>query len=202
MSRSKALRQRKQKLRSQFRRRRDGLDEKAAFQSSARVCRRLANSSHMSSVRRLGGYAALGNEVDVRPFLRDCEARGVDVFLPRVTGPGQMEFCQVHDWNALRIGSFGIEEPTGPAVPTDQIDTFLVPALAFDLQGGRLGFGKGYYDRILPPIGEAIAVGVGHHWQLCEEPLPTEAHDRPMDHVVTDRSWQVVEQNHHEGGNA
>jgi 5-formyltetrahydrofolate cyclo-ligase len=193
MSRTRALRQQKEHLRQRFLARRQGLDEIEARRASAAACRRLSELSALQRSRHIAGYAARGAEVGVRTFLEQAKTQGVQISLPRVTGPGRMEFCMVNDWDELSPGAFGIDEPTGPAVDHSSIQVFLVPGLAFDRRGGRLGFGMGYYDRALPPVGEALAIGVCHHWQLVDQELPTESHDRPMDLIVSDQITHLVD---------
>lgn len=190
MSRFEAVEPQKKKkhLRKVYRDRRDNLSIEEAAAASKSLCRRLAKSTRLADVQSLAGYVALGNEIDVRPYLTDCMERGVEIFLPRVIGPGAMEFCVISDWNDLQPGAFGIDEPVGPAADAASIEAFLVPGLAFDRRGHRLGFGKGFYDRALPSQ-SALIIGVGHHWQLVDEALPIEAHDRGVDAVVTDRQW-------------
>ncbi len=191
MSRSEAAETRKSRLRAHFRSRRNNLDARRAIDASSSVCQRLAARDELQDIDCLAGYMAKGHELDVRPFLDTAIDQGIEVLLPRVIGPGEMEFCPVDDWDELESGTFGIEEPTGPVSPIDDVDIFLVPGLAFDRQGTRLGFGMGYYDRALPPSGRATTVGVGYDWQLVEE-LPSEDHDQPMDAVVTDCRWLRV----------
>jgi 5-formyltetrahydrofolate cyclo-ligase len=84
----------------------------------------------------------------------------------------------------LELGSFQIEEPTGDAV-TDpaEIEVIVVPAVAFDRKGNRLGRGKGFYDRLLSTT-RATTIGVGYDFQVFDE-LPVEEHDIPMDMVIT-----------------
>lgn len=92
----------------------------------------------------------------------------------------------------LISGHHGIREPAEriPLVIWD-VDAFIVPGLLFDKQGGRLGYGAGYYDKILSKARKnAIKIGVCYDWQLTETPLPQEAHDIPMNWIVTDK--QVV----------
>lgn len=199
MNSGEDVQRQKARLRRRLRKRRGELDADEAARASESVCRWLGESAVLDGGHRLAGYCPLENEIDLRPFLARWMETGNDLCLPRVTGPGQMEFCLLRDWGELEQGAFGIDEPTGPAVSTDTIDIFLVPGLAFDRRGSRLGFGKGFYDRALPAPGRAIAIGVGHQWQLRDDPLPSEGHDRPMDHVVTDVQWVVVSPAEREG---
>jgi len=84
-----------------------------------------------------------------------------------------------------RRGCFGIEEPLGEIVPPSQIDLMIVPGVAFDVSGHRLGRGKGFYDRFLAECDTHIySVGVCFPFQLVEN-LPCEPHDQPVDIVIT-----------------
>lgn len=96
-----------------------------------------------------------------------------------------MEFVRVQTREELVTGHFGILEPLGATWP-GEIDTVLVPGLAFDLAGNRLGFGAGYYDRFLDESRPLQVIGVGFDWQVVSQ-LPAEPHDIAMDWVVTDR---------------
>lgn len=182
------VRVKKEKIRRRLRARRDQVEQGEAEAASVAICDHLSRRWSAPRVSHLAGYAALGREIDVRLYLERSLKAGVSIYLPRVTGPGQMEFCEVRDFDELEPGAFGIDEPRGPSVDSEMIEIFLVPGLAFDTKGGRLGFGKGFYDRALPPSGEAKLVGVCYQWQLVEE-VPVETHDRSMDAVVTEDGW-------------
>lgn len=105
-------------------------------------------------------------------------------WLPRVVGPAALAWGRVDGWASLQPGRFGIPEPMdAPETALPDVDVVLVPGLAFDRQGGRLGWGRGYYDRALGQSG-------AHRVGLCLAPglvdsVPTESHDVPMDAVVT-----------------
>ncbi len=178
----------KKRLRSKLRHQRESLSDEEVRAASKVVCQRLDESARLAGAHRIAGYVAVRKEVDIRAYLTNCMDQQLEVCLPRVVGPGTMEFCAIQGWDELQPGAFGIDEPVGEAVPVESIDVFLVPGLAFDRRGHRLGFGKGFYDRALPQT-EAWIVGVAHHWQLVEKQLPTEDHDRAVDSVVTDREW-------------
>ena len=100
---------------------------------------------------------------------------GDDLELRIYTGPENMSICSV----------YGIEEPTGEAF-TDYaaIDFIVVPGVAFDAKGNRLGRGKGYYDRLLPRIPSAYKAGICFPFQLVEE-VPAESFDVRMDIIIT-----------------
>ncbi len=107
-------------------------------------------------------------------------------WLPKVAGPSALAWCALTDWNSLRPGRFGILEPAGEgeAALPPQVEVVLVPGLAFDARGGRLGWGRGYYDRALAQAPGARRVGVCLEAGLVES-VPMQAHDLPMHVVVT-----------------
>ena len=172
----------KVRLRTQFKRKRERhLDE--AAQLSAGLCHILESLEH----HVVAVYSALSGEADLSSIVDTWLAEGRIVLYPRVIGKGTMGFVRVRSRSELSPAAFGILEPTGE-VWTGSVDAVLVPGLAFDLLGNRLGFGGGYYDRFLQPPRPSRVIGVGFDWQMVRR-LPAEPHDVLMDAVVTDRRW-------------
>ena len=102
---------------------------------------------------------------------------------PRVKG-SQLEFLEP---KSFVKSSWGIDEPSSdsPLVPIHQIDIVLIPGIAFDRKGQRLGTGFGFYDKTLASFG-GVKIGLAYSIQISNEDLPTEPHDLPMDYVVTE----------------
>jgi len=101
-----------------------------------------------------------------------------------------MVFRQVEGLESLSEGRFGIREPcaTGCDHQADEADLIVVPGVAFDLSGHRIGYGKGFYDRFLQHPGrKAHLVGLCHDFQLIDGPIPAEGHDIRMELIVTDQ---------------
>ena len=130
-------------------------------------------------------YYPLHDEVDVRALLHvSCEG-GKRVLLPVVKGE-ELELRLYEGESSLREGAFGIMEPTGPLfAPEDygEIEFAIIPGMAFDRAGHRLGRGKGYYDRLLPKLRAARLVGVCFPFQFLDE-VPAEPHDIAVAAVV------------------
>lgn len=137
---------------------------------------------------RVVAYVALGDEVSIAAIAAAVLAGGRGLLLPRVAGD-HLEFAAVRDLTDLRIGRFGIAEPA-PDLSCERLastDFVLVPGIAFDANGGRLGRGAGFYDRSLPRgAGAPLAFGVGFACQLVDA-VPMGPHDRCLDGVVTER---------------
>jgi 5-formyltetrahydrofolate cyclo-ligase len=176
----------KQPLRREAMLRRDELADREG--RSAAICERVVALAAYAAARAVHCYLPMRSEVDVRPLLADALARGKRVVVPVVV-PKADELS--HAWlasldaEALAPGSFGTFNPREmrAAAPGDW-DITIVPLLAFDRRGYRLGYGKGYYDRLLASI-RAPAVGVAFAAQEVAA-LPVEPHDVALDWIVTE----------------
>ncbi|MGE5190679.1 MAG: 5-formyltetrahydrofolate cyclo-ligase [Gemmatimonadota bacterium] len=139
--------------------------------------------------RRVALYAAMRGEVGTDLIRSRCLAAGVHLYYPRVMDDGELSFFRHREGDGWVPGRFGIREPR--AVSGDEgvragFDVVVVPGLAFDARGRRLGQGYGCYDRFLAALdGSAVTVGLAFSWQLVPE-VPVEAWDVPVDAVVTE----------------
>ncbi|MDD2509814.1 MAG: 5-formyltetrahydrofolate cyclo-ligase [Syntrophomonas sp.] len=153
---------------------------------------RLEELEPLRQAKSIMGFAAVKNEVDLRPFLKQQRGQGKRIFLPRVESAGEMAAVEFQGWEQCASGPFGIREPLGKAVPAAEIDVVLVPGLVFDARGYRLGYGKGYYDRFLAGIGERVfKCGVCYEFQLVDDSFP-DSLDVPVHWIVTEKSELVV----------
>ncbi|MDE5710183.1 MAG: 5-formyltetrahydrofolate cyclo-ligase [Bacteroides sp.] len=128
-------------------------------------------------------YHSLKDEVNTHAFIRKW-SREKRILLPVVVGD-DLELRLYTGAEDLAIGAYSIEEPTGARF-TDYaaIDLVIVPGVAFDRNGNRLGRGKGYYDRLLPRIPSAYKIGICFPFQVVEE-VPAEPFDIRMDEIIT-----------------
>ena len=139
-------------------------------------------------------YAPIQQEIDTTLLFASARAAGKHVLYPQVSD-GQLWFRPVTDLQQLVSGAYGIPEPglSGSAVPLEKADLVVVPGVAFDQQGHRIGFGKGYYDRCLRQRGRhTTLVGICHDFQLVER-VPVEGHDISMQYIVTERRLITTE---------
>ncbi|WP_370323689.1 5-formyltetrahydrofolate cyclo-ligase [Euzebya sp.] len=139
----------------------------------------------LSGVGSVGLYAALPAEVDLDPLVAPLRAGGVVVAYPRVTGDRAMAFHAV-DAPPAAPGPWGVREPAAGARTVERLDLVVVPGLAYDRDGGRLGHGAGFYDRWLAEH-RPLAVGVCPE-ALLVDAVPVEAHDVRVDAVVTEHA--------------
>ena len=128
-------------------------------------------------------YHSLPDELSTVEFIDKWNNRK-QFYLPRVNGLN-LEILP-YAKSRLHLGAFNIEEPDGDDTTSiDQIDMVVVPAVAYDRRGNRVGRGKGYYDRLLNDT-RAIKVGVAYDFQLVDE-IDAETHDVAVDYVITER---------------
>lgn len=136
-------------------------------------------------------YAPRADEPDIWPMAGEALGNGKSVALPRHdAGIGGYIAAQIrHIEHDIRIGRFGIREPDdGCAVMAlNRLDLILVPGVAFDLQGRRLGRGKGFYDQLLANV-RGLICGVAFDEQVVAE-LPVEPHDVHLDCILTPTRW-------------
>ena len=129
-------------------------------------------------------YHSLPDELSTIKFLRKWHDKK-RFFLPRVNGVN-LDILPYEE-TRLELGSFHIEEPTGNDVAdVEDIELMIIPAVAFDRKGNRLGRGKGFYDRLLA-TSRATKIGVGYEFQLLDS-IPSEPHDVAMDMVITQKT--------------
>ena len=153
--------------------------------AAADVCRRLFDSGILDGAAEVNVYRSFGAELGTDDILAELFARGVRVSVPATVGQ-EMIAVRVEADTAYAEGAFGTAEPREKiAVDKQSLDVVLVPGLAFDREGFRVGYGKGCYDRFLAAT-KALRVGLGYDFQVLGE-VPREAHDLPLDCIVTDK---------------
>ena len=157
---------------------------------SARIRDRLLSLDRFREAKSVMLYLPARGEVDTWPLLDHFWEQRAEILLPRCreNAPGIMEACAVASREDLGPGCFGLIEPqAGRArkVQTPEPEVILVPALAFDRQGFRLGFGGGYYDRFLPALScSPLLIGPAYAFQIVDS-IPVEPWDRPVEMIAT-----------------
>jgi len=158
---------------------------------SAQACTLLQRQKLWQEARAVLFYAPLSGELDVWPLVVKALEAGKTVALPQfvATTDGYVA-CQVRDPDGdLASGQFGIREPARHCarMPLNQLDLVLVPGVAFDLHGRRLGRGKGYFDRLLTAV-RGTTCGVAFDEQIVSK-VPVEPHDQHVNCILTPTRW-------------
>jgi len=149
-----------------------------------------------SAVDAVSGYWPIRGELDPRPLMASLTDHGHPLFLPVVLGDGQpLQFRGWRDGEALQTSSFGTKEPMADA-PEGAPDIVIVPLLAFDEGGYRLGYGKGFFDMTLAELRRrgpnVLSVGFAYEAQRSDD-LPRDDWDEPLDWIVTERKVRRIQ---------
>ncbi|RNC67506.1 MAG: 5-formyltetrahydrofolate cyclo-ligase [Desulfuromonadales bacterium] len=177
----------KKRLRQLMLAQRRALGADAVRAASQRVQDSFLASSEFSLSRVIALYAPIHGEVGTSSVMNTALAHGKVVLFPAVCGQ-ELRFIKVPDVSMLRTGCFGILEPcvTGEVVSPDEADVIIIPGVAFDLCGRRIGYGKGYYDRALHHLeGTGRLIGFCYDFQVVDE-IAGEPHDVALDLIFTD----------------
>ena len=132
-------------------------------------------------------YASTPDELQLTELFAACFADKKILAIPFIVGKGEMRAVEVPSFDALEVGAFNIQTVKAAFrkfIEPAQIDCVIVPGAAFDLNGGRLGLGGGYYDRFLPLAVNAKKIALAYDFQLVDN-LPLEEHDVKLDAILT-----------------
>jgi 5-formyltetrahydrofolate cyclo-ligase len=190
MEASEHYRSEKRRLRRKSASWRPNAEQQEAF--SRRIGDRILALSAFAAARVVMTYLDFRNEVCTRPLLPELWTQGKTVIVPYCTGE-DLGLFPLENLGELAPGAWGILEPrpelrgtAGKRAKPELIDLALIPGAAFDRCGGRLGRGKGFYDRFLPRLRpDALKIGLAFECQLLES-IPMTVHDVCMDFVITE----------------
>jgi 5-formyltetrahydrofolate cyclo-ligase len=180
------LKRQKRALRREARARRDGLSPTERARMSDEVARKVLALPAVVDARTVMAFSSFGSEVDTGPIIERLERDGRRVALPLTEGRIIVAVAY-RSGDQVKPSSFGALEPAGgEKVAPEQIDVVVVPGLAFDRSGHRVGYGRGFYDRFLGALRpDALTVGICFSVQLVDE-VPHGRGDRAVDLVVTE----------------
>lgn len=203
----------KEQIRVYQKKQRDSLSQEDRAMRNKMIRRRLQDSAKYHECRRLFAFVSFRSEVDTHDIIRQALEDGKEVFVPRVEDGG-MEFYRIYDLDGLVTSSFGVPEPVSSGnqrfreeinkpdrheteISDQQIvlqsnkqsncnNLMLMPGLAFDRTGNRIGYGAGYYDRylLLHPTTDFYKIALAYEFQIMTE-LPTEEYDIRVDEIIS-----------------
>lgn len=154
-----------------------------AMAAAKAVANEIESLQEFVQARSILLFHSLPDEIPIALMIRRW-ASLKSLYLPRVEGE-ELNIVAYNQSEPLEKGAFGIFEPQGIAINDYSIiDLAIIPGLAFDTQGNRLGRGRGYYDRLLPLIDQAYTVGIGYSFQLFEELMAVDEWDAKLSAVI------------------
>lgn len=145
---------------------------------SHKICEKIRALEEFKNAQNVMIFYPLKDEIDLLELLDE----GKNFFLPRMTGLN-LNVCPYKKGDKLEVKQFGVKEPKTNPVAPKLIDLIIVPALMIDSKNYRLGYGKGFYDRLITKTNAKTVVGLPKELFIAE--LPTEAHDKAVDIVIT-----------------
>jgi len=147
------------------------------------ICDQLWQLVEETGASRVHTYLPMGDEVDIFPFIGAMLEKGLTVVAPKSLKGRRMENLVLQSLSELEAGIFGTSHPASGLVYDGSYDLFIVPGLAFDRQGNRIGYGAGYYDAFLGSQPSGQKLGICYPFQVLDE-LPAEGHDVRLDGVL------------------
>lgn len=174
-------------IRDEMKAKRRNMNKNEVAEKSRKAAQLFLNSGIYKSAKIIMLYMPLGNETDTGEIIRRAFADGKTLVLP-VTDEqsGRITPYVLEQDTLLEKGGFSVVEPrNSEPIEKSEIDAVLVPGIAFDKKGARLGFGRGCYDMFLEKM-KAVKLGYCYSFQLLDE-IPSDSHDIRMDYIITEK---------------
>ena len=192
----------KKQLRKEMRLLRDGIPPEEHKRKSRQIIQRILSSEEWKTATECLLFSSIRSEIDTKELIQKAFIQGKNVYLPKVTGE-IMEFYSVQEEEELKEGTWGIWEPVGAPERkwkggSLENTLMVMPGLAFDRTGGRLGYGGGFYDRFLERVEGTLGkqlckMGICFQCQLLENDcIPREPQDYSPNLVVTEEEIYII----------
>jgi 5-formyltetrahydrofolate cyclo-ligase len=181
----------KQELKDNIFRKRNSLTKTEAEQKSIRIKENLLSLDEFKRSENIMFYISFNNEVDTQNFIKELlRNKGKNIIVPFVVkGESILQLSEIKNFDDLEPKTFGILEPKENKIlkfNPDNLDLIIVPGIAFDRNGNRIGYGHGYYDRFFKNLKKNVKkIGLAYDFQLVDKIIPHEF-DIPMDLIITE----------------
>lgn len=155
---------------------------------SLQICKQIEEMPFYKKAKRTAFYFAKDKEASLEYLIGKAILEGKKVFLPKTWLKDKtLTFHQIFSFSDLKPGPFGLMEPPSenPELKPEKFEIIFVPGVAFDFKKGRIGYGGGFYDRILKNT-KALKIGIAFSFQIFEK-LPLEEHDQKVDMIITEK---------------
>ena len=180
----------KSEIRKNILYKRNSLSEYEIINNSKIISDRFISTKEYKNSKSIGAYYPTGSEVKTFDIIKHSIERKKEVGLPRVINSTKIEFFKIMEDSFEKIkftkGKYGIFENSTSNINMEKMDLLIIPGLVFDLQGNRLGYGKGYYDRFLSLRKVKYIIALAYETQVVNE-IPNNEHDIPVDVIITEK---------------
>ena len=177
-------------IRKELLRRRDAIPPEVRRAKDRLILERLLSLEEFKNAGTVFFYASFRTEFDTTELIKISLAAGKRAVLPKVDREKQeLVLYEIKDFSELGPGYMGIPEPTSPETPVsiNDIDLVIIPGAGFDPMGNRIGYGGGYYDRLLSGMQKHVPVIAPAYEEQIIDSIPSEPHDIRVKVIVTDR---------------
>jgi len=185
-------------LRKKYLNSRKKLAKKFVQENSSKIIQKLLSLDQLREARVIAAYLPINNEVGTKAIINRLSSRKIKILLPcYLKDQHRYVFGEFLGWQDLEEGPYGILQPSPPVrlrspkddegsvIDSSKVEVAIIPGVAFDRRGVRLGYGKGVYDRLLSKS-NALKIGLAYDFQVVDE-IEKEEHDLLMDLIVTDK---------------
>lgn len=173
----------KRAVRQQMKTRREALPSAAKADYDQWICQRLWDRIEKHRLDTIHVYLPMGSEINIYPLLAKLLGKGLTLVAPRALPKGRFQNLVLQGLGQVEKGIFGTTYPSGEKEYLGVYDLIIVPGLAFDQQGFRVGYGGGYYDNFMVHHPDARKTGIAYPFQMMGR-VPRESHDIALDEVL------------------
>lgn len=187
----------KKELRKEILRKRDNLESSVKEKMDMAIQEKFFSSEYYKNAEKIFIYISYGSEIDTKSMINRALSEGKKIYVPRTIFKDKiMDAVEIKSFDNLIEDRYGILEPSfeEEAVNPDDIDLIVVPGTAFDKNGGRMGYGAGYYDRYFKKIinkSRIVKLALTYDFQVLDY-IPMEDHDVPMDIIYTEEREFII----------
>jgi len=176
--------QTKNEIRRLIKEKREALDKNKKIKLDLQIQSNILSNSKFIEAKKVLFYVSFKNEVDTINLIKQSFEQK-EIFVPKVN-EDELEIYRIESLDDLEEGAYGILEPSNKNQRAKfvEIDLALIPGVAFDLSGHRIGFGKGFYDKLNQNL-TCLKVGLAYNFQIVDN-IPAEKHDLPVDLIITE----------------
>jgi 5-formyltetrahydrofolate cyclo-ligase len=178
----------KKSLRLKMQEKRKELSISQVYKKSSIIQKKIEDNHFFKISNKILIYVSYDHEVHTHNLIKKSLHTEKKIFVPRSRKRTYtIDPILINEWNDLSPGLYSILEPKKhKKILSNNIDLIIIPGLGFDLYGNRIGYGKGFFDRLINRIPQAILIGLAFDFQITRR-IPTELHDKKMDIIITEK---------------
>ena len=176
----------KEEIRNRINKIRKKMPKETISEKSGKITNTLTNLEEYARSDTVMFYISLDFEVDTKELIKEELLKKDKTLIIPYLEENTINIYKLENFSSLKKGNYGILEPIKKEKFNDKIDLIIVPGVAFDKNGTRLGFGKAYYDEFLKDHKESIKIGLAFEEQIIDH-IPIEPHDKSVDMIITDK---------------